>query len=226
MESTPERNIKGVFFSIVFTIYLIGLILATPYFNYQFIKSNSFISWLFLGEIAPTIKAALWPYYLYMSASDGLEKKTTTLEPADSSVSTNGQLEYVNNSSWAKEDKETYDAFYEAIAAHKQFIHLLKGEDNFTESALIYKLGICVDEMQAATLRINLSRLAKIHSELPIHYRDEFLKSISLCSKIQKAAKTRVLSPETKKDMVNFKIVGDKWFSFFGSHSQQFNRPI
>lgn len=34
-------------------------------FNYDFAKQNSFTEWLFFGEIVPTLKAFIWPYYFF-----------------------------------------------------------------------------------------------------------------------------------------------------------------
>jgi hypothetical protein len=36
----------------------------TPYFNWQYAKEHGFVSWLFFGEIVPTLKALFWPFFL------------------------------------------------------------------------------------------------------------------------------------------------------------------
>ncbi len=45
-------------------VYVIGAILSGVYFNWQFAKENGFLKWILLGELIPTLKASIWPYYL------------------------------------------------------------------------------------------------------------------------------------------------------------------
>jgi hypothetical protein len=37
---------------------------AVPYFNCQYAKDHGFLAWLLLGEIVPTLKATVWPYFV------------------------------------------------------------------------------------------------------------------------------------------------------------------
>jgi len=46
-------------------IYIFGMFLAIPYFNYEFARKNGFVSWMLLGEIIPTTQGLIWPYYAY-----------------------------------------------------------------------------------------------------------------------------------------------------------------
>jgi hypothetical protein len=49
----------------VFALYLISVTCAVSYFNWQFAKEHGFWAWAFLGEIVPTAKAVIWPYYAF-----------------------------------------------------------------------------------------------------------------------------------------------------------------
>lgn len=48
---------------IVFYLYWLGVIVAAPYFNWEYARRNGFMRWFLLGEIVPTLKATVWPYY-------------------------------------------------------------------------------------------------------------------------------------------------------------------
>jgi hypothetical protein len=47
------------------TIYFIGIMIMMPYYNWQYAKDNGFVSWLLLGQIVPTFKALVFPYFIY-----------------------------------------------------------------------------------------------------------------------------------------------------------------
>jgi len=66
-------NVLSKLFEWTLLLYLlISFSIFAPYYSYKFIKDHSFIEYLFLGEIAPIIKALGWPYFLY---KDYEEKK-------------------------------------------------------------------------------------------------------------------------------------------------------
>jgi len=52
-------------------IYVWSIIIIVPYYNWQFIKENSFMKWLLLGQIVPTAKAIIWPYYVFFNNNQG-----------------------------------------------------------------------------------------------------------------------------------------------------------
>lgn len=47
-------------------IYCIGLFIATLYFNWLYANEHGFWAWLLFGEIIATLKAFLWPIYLFL----------------------------------------------------------------------------------------------------------------------------------------------------------------
>ena len=54
--------------SFIFYAYLIiGGAIFVPYFNWQYAKNNGFMKWLLLGEIIPTGKALIWPFFILPS---------------------------------------------------------------------------------------------------------------------------------------------------------------
>ena len=53
------------FLSLVLSVYALSVTVAIPYYNWQFAKDNWFVKWFLLGEIVPTAKAIVWPYYAF-----------------------------------------------------------------------------------------------------------------------------------------------------------------
>lgn len=56
--------IEKIFFGLII-IYLTGMSIAIPYYNWTYSKQNGFISWLLLGEFSATGKGLIWPYFVY-----------------------------------------------------------------------------------------------------------------------------------------------------------------
>ena len=50
--------------NLLIAAYFIGFMISALVFNWQYSKSSSFVEWLFLGELVPTAKAIIWPYYI------------------------------------------------------------------------------------------------------------------------------------------------------------------
>lgn len=48
-------------------LYALPILIFLPYFNWQYAKENGFLEWLILGEIVPTAKSLIWPYYILFS---------------------------------------------------------------------------------------------------------------------------------------------------------------
>lgn len=58
------KELLSKIFSYIIGLYLLLSFIFIPYFNYVFIRENSFATWILLGEVVPTVKGFLWPYFL------------------------------------------------------------------------------------------------------------------------------------------------------------------
>ncbi len=56
--------------SFLAAIYILMAFGTTVYFNYDFAKNNGFTKWLLFGQIVPTLKAAVWPYFLIFNKNN------------------------------------------------------------------------------------------------------------------------------------------------------------
>ena len=59
----PKSNTSGIA-AILYGIWIIGVVITVPYYNWQFAQQHGFAAWMFFGEIIPTIKAIFWPIYV------------------------------------------------------------------------------------------------------------------------------------------------------------------
>jgi hypothetical protein len=50
---------------VLFALYMGGVIASVPYFNWKYASEHGFVKWLFFGEIVPTMKAVVWPYFAF-----------------------------------------------------------------------------------------------------------------------------------------------------------------
>lgn len=58
----PNKQ-KG-FLELALVAYAFSVMLFAGYFNWQFANENGFIAWVFLGQIVPTLKALVWPFFI------------------------------------------------------------------------------------------------------------------------------------------------------------------
>ena len=66
-------NICRRVFMTVLNIYIIGTVLAVPYFNWQYASQNGFMEWLVFGEVVATLKAPIWPYFVFRMGTPTLQ---------------------------------------------------------------------------------------------------------------------------------------------------------
>jgi hypothetical protein len=63
-----DENSAGFkFFVGIFTLYMGTVTLACAYYNWQYAHEIGFVKWLLLGEVVPTAKSLVWPYFAFRS---------------------------------------------------------------------------------------------------------------------------------------------------------------
>ncbi len=64
-------RIKDLFSSLlilIMAIYFLSASIAMPYFSWQYAKAHGFWNWAVLGLIIPTLKATVWPYFVFIDS--------------------------------------------------------------------------------------------------------------------------------------------------------------
>ena len=74
LERPDGRSLGGIrplasgSLTLICYLYVISLFIAVPYYNWQYSRGRDFADWLVWGEIVPTGKALVWPYFAVQSA--------------------------------------------------------------------------------------------------------------------------------------------------------------
>src|SRR5262249_26124376 len=154
--------------SFVFSLYVVSIGLAAVYYNWEYARSHSFLQWVFLGEIAPSAKALVWPYFALRNdtstetASDS-ELKQAALKPQQISeieakklvraINYSQQATYLLNSA-PHENLSDYPNLQEILAYRRKAIEVGKS--------------------------VNEDVLNSIYPELGDKFKSEFVEAISL----------------------------------------------
>ena len=91
-------------------VYFLGVSFSAIYFNWQYAASHGFVQWFLLGEIVPTAKSLVWPYFVFgMDApssgpSAGASSAESTSQPASRAVAP---------AEWRDHDREAISRFNE-----------------------------------------------------------------------------------------------------------------
>src|SRR5207247_475510 len=83
---------------LVLTPYFLSVMVMIPYYNWQYARDNGFLKWFVLGEVVPTAKALVWPYFAFVANGKSVQVKSVAAQrPVDSSDITNSPMEYTDN---------------------------------------------------------------------------------------------------------------------------------
>jgi hypothetical protein len=63
------RRLISKILNIAVGLYMLALIVAVPYFNWQYAQEHGFMRWFFFGEFVATAKGFAWPYFVAMRFS-------------------------------------------------------------------------------------------------------------------------------------------------------------
>lgn len=129
-------------------------------FNYDFAKQNSFTEWLFLGEIVPTLKAFIWPYYVFVN-----EKKDSNSEVQE-------------NFKTFKEFSNSLNFIQSAFSIEEQNINNPESVSNpeiYNESNSLRRKALIEAK------KVSLQELEKLISpEISDSYKNEFILGLEL----------------------------------------------
>ena len=67
MKVKKPRQMLSTAASFVAGAYFLVTMLMVPYYNWQYAKDSGFLNWLLLGQVVPTVKAAAWPYFVFVA---------------------------------------------------------------------------------------------------------------------------------------------------------------
>lgn len=62
-----RHNFGGSTVETLLVIYGISVMIMGAYYNWKYAVENGFIQWLFLGEIVASLKALIWPFFVFFT---------------------------------------------------------------------------------------------------------------------------------------------------------------
>lgn len=80
MAFSMTRALRGAA-QVLLGCYCLGAMVTLPYYNWQYAKEHGFVSWMFLGQIVPSLKAATWPYFVFVRMREGTPERATGSGP-------------------------------------------------------------------------------------------------------------------------------------------------
>jgi hypothetical protein len=73
------KILKGMCLAIWY-IYAASIFVMGPIYNWRYARENGFIKWVLLGEMVPTAKAIVWPYFEFIDKHNSDTNKKTNSE--------------------------------------------------------------------------------------------------------------------------------------------------
>ncbi|MFN5578646.1 MAG: hypothetical protein ACK49X_03415, partial [Akkermansiaceae bacterium] len=87
MEKIP-KSLKAliiVLLKVIFYVYLLGLVITAPFYNWKYAQKNGFGKWLLVGGWVSTAQSIVWPYYAFeiKDSVGSLPSKITAIDVND-----------------------------------------------------------------------------------------------------------------------------------------------
>ena len=74
-------------------IYVLSAMCMGSYYNWQYAQENGFVQWMLFGEVVPSLKGALWPYFVFRDSRAAQEREAVhKLKPLLDEASAVGEL--------------------------------------------------------------------------------------------------------------------------------------
>jgi len=129
--------------------FLISSVIFLPYYNWQYAKEHGFAKWLVFGEIVPTGKAYVWPYFVFFDKGN-----------------------YVTFTEAERENLSHFSASLHADVAATDILYS-KNKATITKSDIEQVMSLRKTALSEAKA-VSDNVLDKIHPDLKKHFREEY----------------------------------------------------
>jgi hypothetical protein len=191
--------------SLVLSLYIVTVGLAATYYNWEFARTHGFLPWFFFGEIVPTAKAFVWPYFAFhkdgTSSPADAELKRTALTPAQIAemevkklilaINYSQQATYLLNST-PHENLADYPNLPEILAYRRKAIEVGRSA--------------------------NMDVLNGVYPELGDRFKGEFVEAISLFVHGSDA--------QSDDELRRSKVLNDEWAEWYEGHRKAIEDAI
>lgn len=161
--SNPARTKHPVFavFTQFIYIYVVGVMLSVPYFNWRYARDHGFVSWIFFGEVVATAQSVVWPMYAFSQES---------------------------KPDWSDYERENIRHFNRVSDAIKQSAKIVNFGDQGGPSIIPTEDAQAIVSLHAFALKearlVDANVLAKAHPELPQHFQNQLLPFLQTMNRV------------------------------------------
>lgn len=193
--STALTRVVNAILPPVLTIYFLGMAISVPYFNWCYARDHGFVSWIFFGEIVPTLQGCIWPYYALSSGS---------------------------RPSWTDEERQNLEHFHRSRDATQQAVRIIDSGPSDRPSELRKDESDAIVSLHRLALaearQVDLDTLAKAHPALPEHYRDEYLEYLKSMNRLYSG-------DDNLQDQFAAHKLHDKWVDWINANKGEIHLP-
>jgi len=184
------KKVKNILI-IILILYSYSLFIFIPYFNYNYAVNNGFTKWLLLGEVVSTGKAIIWPYFIFSADNKNVKSRDLDI------INFYKSLENSQNATKIINQGEPYK-----IIPEENMDKIL----SYYEKALMY------------ANKVDINKLNNIYNGLGKHFKNEFIKGISLKLEADKNA-------DIPKSIKGSKLLNE-WDNWYIDNMEEINRAF
>jgi hypothetical protein len=186
--------------SLILSLYLATVGLAATYYNWEYVRAHGFLPWAFFGEIVPTAKALVWPYFVFHKGNPSetgnpvdAELRKTALTPGQIvemeakklilAINYSQQATYLLNST-PHQNLADYPNLQEILAYRRRAIEVGKSA--------------------------NTDVLNGVYPELGDRFKGEFVEAVSLF--------IHRCESQSDDELQRSKLLNDEWADWYEAH--------
>jgi len=205
----------------IFVIYCIGGAISFPYYNYIYAKDHGFLNWILLGEIVPTAKAAVWPFFAYKHflPNEGVSPKPKpSINDADAKqIHGTSPIAPVDDGS-----RESCGSFQSGLEYHQKFSKYMFNKENIPVEEARRLMNQNLSESIKYFSRVRPDQLAAIHSDLPAAFQSKLMVLLAMERTIFLDYDNFMKRPDRKTYFNNYLTLTKDYLDWWNANSPQF----
>jgi hypothetical protein len=188
----------------VLGLYVFTVSIAAAYYNWQFARDHGFVSWILLGEIVPTLKATVWPYFAFHQEDRAQAPQETRTNRPEVVGLTRSQVVRAETKKLLLAMGVSQQASYLLI----DDVHL-----NLAEHPKLKEIIELRQRALEAADSVDVEILNSMYPDLGSHFRDDFTGGIK---KFLEGCRTY-----SRAAFVESKTLNDRWADWYNANRAQ-----
>jgi hypothetical protein len=217
-DHSTRSNLLGT----VVSLYMMTVMGMGVFYNWQYAREHGFVQWFLLGEIVPSAKALVWPYFAFGQDHSAGPPLTAQLAP--------------HQFTSAEQQDHDREAISKFNSVTRKLTELGKlnleyrgaGPGQIPQEVLD-QMKAYEDAMLKEGREIDIEVLNSAYPELGSHFRDQFLRALSLTVEFEnigiEARKSGEQPPPLTPEMVEkvgaARELDQQWADYYGTHYEE-----